>query len=203
MALHGTYSDQEILLIARENPSKGFELAFDQYWPVLYRQAYKKTQSKDFAKDLVQDVFIALWDNMDKLVQQESLLPYLYTILRNNALKQFEKDNVRLKYAMERTVQPDDFELTSHHLLLSKELQAIITDEISQMPARMKKIYLLKKESNYSIKQIAIELDLSEQTVKNQLHMATNRLKDRIRMYDPGLISVALIVASFLPYTQP
>lgn len=195
MDVNSNHIDKQILLIARENISKGFELAFDQYWPILYRHAYKKTQSKDLAKDLVQDVFIALWDNLEKLAQQDSLLPYLYTILRNNTLKQFEKDSVRLKYATNRIVPNDSFELTSHHLLMSKELQGIIDQEIARMPQRMQEIYNLKKEQNYSIKQIALALGITEQTVKNQLHLATGRLKDRVRGYDPSLVAIALMVS--------
>jgi RNA polymerase sigma-70 factor (family 1) len=195
MNIRKSYSDQEILLIARADAGKAFEIAFDQYWSPLYHQAYKKTQSKDLSKDLVQDVFIALWDNLEALAQQDSLLPYLYTILRNNTLKQFERNTVRMKHAMKRVEYNDDFELTSHHLLLSKELHAIITDEISKMPARMKEIYGLKREQNFSIRQIAEALSLSEQTVKNQLYSATVRLKERVKIYDPSLISLALMIS--------
>jgi RNA polymerase sigma factor (sigma-70 family) len=202
MTLRKPYSDQEILLIARSDTGRAFEIAFDQYWSPLYHQAYKKTQSKDLSKDLVQDVFIALWDNLEALSLQESLLPYLYTILRNNTLKQFEKDIVRVKHAMKRVEYNDDFELTSHHILLSKELHAIIADEISKMPRRMKEIYGLKKEQNFSIKQIAEELGLSEQTVKNQLHTATIRLKERVRIYDPSLMSVALMISGLYYFTH-
>lgn len=202
MAAYRQYTDQEILLLAREDQGKAFDIAFNQYWPVLYQHAFKKVQSKDLAKDLVQDVFVAMWDNISKLAVQDSLLPYLYTVLRNNTLKQFEKDNVRLKYALNRISYQDDFELTSHHLLLSKELQAIINDEMSKMPARMKEIYELKKEQNFSIKQIAEQLGLSEQTVKNQLHTASNRLKERIRVYDPGLIAIALMVSGLYGYVN-
>jgi RNA polymerase sigma-70 factor (family 1) len=202
MNIRKSYSDQEILLIARADAGKAFEIAFDQYWSPLYHQAYKKTQSKDLSKDLVQDVFIALWDNLEALAQQDSLLPYLYTILRNNTLKQFERSTVRMKHAMKRVEYNDDFELTSHHLLLSKELHAIITDEISKMPARMKEIYGLKREQNFSIRQIAEALSLSEQTVKNQLHSATVRLKERVKIYDPSLISLALMISGLYYFTH-
>ena len=202
MDIRKSYSDQEILLIARADAGKAFEIAFDQYWSPLYHQAYKKTQSKDLSKDLVQDVFIALWDNLEALSQQDSLLPYLYTILRNNTLKQFERNTVRMKHAMKRVEYNDDFELTSHHLLLSKELHAIITDEISKMPARMKEIYGLKREQNFSIRQIAEALSLSEQTVKNQLHAATIRLKERVKIYDPSLISLALMIWGLYYFTH-
>jgi RNA polymerase sigma-70 factor (ECF subfamily) len=197
-----SYSDQEILSIAKADTGRAFEIAFDQYWSLLYTQAYRKTQSADLSKDLVQDVFIALWDNLEVLARQDSLLPYLYTILRNNVLKQFEKDSVRMKHAMKRTVDYDDFEITSHHLLLSKELQSIIVDEISKMPSRMKEIYGLKKEQNFSNKQIAEELGLSEQTVKNQLYTATIRLKERVKIYDPSLISLALLLCGLYYYTK-
>ena len=181
--------------LASSEKRKTFELAFDEYWDPLFRQAYRKVQSADEAKDLVQEVFLVMWDNLDKLGKEDHLLPYLYAILRNKILMQFKKDAVRLRYAMKITVKEEDYEPSSHHLLINKELQAIIDDEINKMPPRMRKVHLLQKEGNHSIREIAEQLNLSEQTIKNQLYTASNRLKLRLKSYDSSLSSIGLIIA--------
>jgi len=192
--MQSTVTDIEILLIAKTDKRKAFELAFSIFWETLYRQAYRKVQSQDTAKDLTQEVFITFWDNLDKLTDYDKLLPYLYTVLRNKTLKLFEKDAVRFRYATSLSSAEETTEPSSHHLLLGKELLSVITDEVEKMPPRMKEIYVLKKNSYFSISDIAEKLCLSEQTVKNQLQSATNRLKTRLRDYDPSLIMLSLAI---------
>lgn len=189
------FSDSHIIAIAKTNKPKAVEIAFDQYWELLFRHAYRKLQSEDLAKDAVQEVFIVMWENMDLLFTNEDLLPYLYAVLRNKILVQFRKDEVRLRYAIQHSGIEEKLEPSSHQILLNKELQSIISDEVSKMPAKMKEIYVLKKEENYSIKEIAQLLKLSEQTVKNQLLNASGRLKLRLSNYDTTLITIGLIIS--------
>ncbi|QNK63687.1 sigma-70 family RNA polymerase sigma factor [Pedobacter sp. PAMC26386] len=178
--------------------NKAFEKLFDEFWDPLYRRAYSKIQSEDLAKDLVQDVFIAFWDNLDKLTEDLNIAAYLHGILRNKILKVFEKDAVRLKHAL--AICPVDavLDFCSHELLLEKELKSIIEGEVNRMPSRMKEIYALKKESDFSIKQIAEELDLSEQTIKNQLQNAYNRLRLKLKEYNPNLAGLSIILIKIL-----
>jgi RNA polymerase sigma-70 factor (family 1) len=182
--------------------NKAFEKLFDEFWQPLYRKAYSKVQSEDLAKDLVQDVFIAFWDNLDSLNEGFNIPAYLHGILRNKILKIFEKDAVRLKHALQICPADSSFDLCSHELLLEKELKSIIEGEISRMPSRMKEIYVLKKDDNFSIKQIAEELGLSEQTIKNQLQNAYNRLRLKLREYNPNLAGLSIILIKILFFFQ-
>lgn len=189
-------SEDEILSIAQTNKEKAFESAFNQYWEALYAHAFKKTQSEEVAKDIVQEVFIVFWDNLESFAGQKQLIPYLYAVLRNKILKLFEKDEVRLRYAINSSKFAQQAEPSCHNLLVGKELEGIITDEVAKMPCRMREIYLLKKEEQLSIPEISQRLSLSKQTVKNQLQNAMHRLKDRLKSYDPSLVFMALAVSA-------
>ncbi|RAJ35595.1 RNA polymerase sigma factor [Pedobacter cryoconitis] len=180
--------------------NKAFEKLFEEFWQPLYRKAYSKVQSEDLAKDLVQEVFIAFWDNLDNLTADYNIPAYLHGILRNKTLKVFEKDAVRLKYALESC--PVDFpvDFCAHEMLLGKELQLIIESEVNRMPSRMKEIYALKKDDDFSIKQIAEELGLSEQTIKNQLQNAYNRLRSKLREYNPNLVGLSVVLIKIIFY---
>lgn len=175
-----------------------FDTAFNSFWEPIYRKAYSKVQSSDLAKDLTQEVFIVFWQNFDNLKPENQVLPYLYSILRNKILQHFEKDEVRLRYALKVSQMVTPNTPSSHHLLIGKELSAIIKEEVEKMPARMKQIYILKKDQYYTNKAIAEELSLSEQTVKNQLQNAYQRLKVRIKAYDPSLMTwiISLFISS-------
>lgn len=174
--------------------NSAFEELFDEFWQPLYRRAYSKVQAEDLAKDLVQEVFIAFWDNLDTLKRDLNLAAYLHGILRNKILKVFEKDAVRLRYALQICPAELSSDFCAHELLLEKELKSIIDTEVNRMPSRMKEIYAMKKDSNFSIKQIAEELGLSEQTIKNQLQNAYNRLRSKLKEYNPDLIGLSIIL---------
>jgi len=189
-------SNHKILAIAQTDKQKAFEMAFHEFWETLFRQAYRKVQSVDIAKDLTQEVFITLWDKLENLNEEDKLQAYLFAILRNKTLQLFEKDEVRLRYAMNHSHSDEKFAPSSHHLLLGKEVLSIISDEVARMPPRMKEIYTLKKDNYFSIKDIAEKLSLSEQTVKNQLHRASQRLRARLKDYDPSLMAIPVILLS-------
>lgn len=176
--------ESNFFLLVKTNKNKAFQLVFDSYWQTLYNHAYKKVQSKDIAKDLVQDSFVSLWDKIDLLDAEGNVLSYLYAILRNKTLKLYEKDEGRFCYAKSMISNGVMGDNHSQNLLLEKELKAIIDAEILHMPPRMREIYIMKKEDDLSIKQIANDLSLSEQTIKNQLQMAYQRLRVRVSDYD-------------------
>ncbi|WP_421939741.1 RNA polymerase sigma factor [Pedobacter sp.] len=190
--------ESNFFLLVKSDKDKAFQLVFDAYWQALYNQAYRKVQCKDIAQDLVQDAFISLWDKIELLDVEKSVLAYLYAILRNKTLKLYEKNEVRMKYALSVTAQEIPADQYSQNLLLEKELTAIINDEVAKMPSRMREIYLLKKDDERSIKQIASDLSLSEQTIKNQLQMAYQRLRTRVKDYDSSLALLAIFIAKNL-----
>ncbi|QPH40316.1 RNA polymerase sigma factor [Pedobacter endophyticus] len=190
--------ESNFFLLVRSDKAKAFQLVFDAYWESLYKQAYKKIHSSDLAQDLVQDVFICLWDKIDLLDAEKSVLAYLYAILRNKILKIYEKDEVRLRYAINVTAKEVACDNYSQNTLLEKELKKIIDQEIELMPPRMKAIYILKKEDELSIKEIADNLSLSEQTIKNQLQSAYNRLRNRVKDYDSSLALLTILITKYL-----
>lgn len=190
--------DSNFFTLLKLNKEKAFQLVFDIYWHPIYKQAYKKVQCDDLAKDLVQDVFICLWDKIDVLDTEKSVLAYCYAILRNKTLKLYEKNKVQLRYAISVAGNDALADQHSQNILLEKELIAIINEEIERMPPRMREIYILKKEDDLSIKEIAEDLSISEQTIKNQLQMAYQRLRDRLKNYDSSLAILSVIVAKFL-----
>jgi len=171
-----------------------FELAFSRHYSELFLSCVKKVQSNDLAKDLLQEVFMALWDNLDHILTEQEILPYLYGTLRNKVLMQYRKSEVHLKYAVDAVNQPAEAQ-SSEHVFLNKELEEIIGDEVAKMPPRMQVIYRLKKENNSSVKEIAEELGISEQTVKNQLQNAYSRLKLRLKDYNSSGIIVGFVMS--------
>jgi RNA polymerase sigma factor (sigma-70 family) len=173
-----------------------FENAFIGCWDQLYFQAYRKTQSVELSKDLVQESFIVLWNNLPNLQGPQEILPFLYGTLRKKVLTQYRKSEVHLKFLTTSVDLSSQFDLPPDTLLLDKELNAVIGTEVSKMPDRMREIYLLKRGDGLSIREIAEKLGISEQTVKNQLQNAYGRLRSSLNDYNSPLAAFGILLFS-------
>lgn len=175
-----------------------FERAFQLHWESLFLLACRKTRSEEAAKDLVQETFMVLWDRRELLGTESQVPGFLHGVLRNKVLQLFEKNEVRLRYVLEATKNQPEPAASAHKLLVDKEIAQVIQQAADQLPGRMKEIYLLRREKGYSVKEIASLLNLSEQTVKNQLHLALKRLRSHLDSYHRPLVqTLAIAIALF------
>ncbi|RFM27014.1 RNA polymerase sigma factor [Deminuibacter soli] len=174
-------ADSRLLERIAANEPQAFEQLYAQYWESLYLFAYRRLQSTAAAKDIVQDIFINIWERRSELVLHGSLTAYLHAAVR---YKVIEKLSVLLK-DRQRSSQLAAMVTGSFNdadtVIREKELIALIGQKIDLLPARMREVYLLSREEKLPVSEIASRLNLSEQTIKNQLTSALARLKDGLK----------------------
>lgn len=178
--LHLSSNDHELLVASRNGDERAFRLLFEKYWDDLFKIALRRLHSPDDAKDILQDVFLSFWNNIHTIAIEDSLGGYLYTALRNKIFNHFEKNSTRLQWLMQRGFTAASFEENVFSRYCTKELAYFIKQEVNKMPEKMRQIYLLSREEYMSNADIASLLNLSNQTVKNQLHNALVRLRKSI-----------------------
>jgi len=183
-------NDAELLTASRKGDQQAFRKLFDKYWNDLFKIAYKRLHSTEDAQDILQDVFLSLWNNVETIAIQDSLGGYLYTALRNKIFNHFEKKSSRLAKLMRAPFNVVESEETILSNYCTKELQEFITQQITAMPEKMRQIFLLSKEEQLSHAEIVSLLQVSEQTVKNQLHNAVKRLKSSLKQSDFPLTTI-------------
>ncbi|MGN6509312.1 MAG: RNA polymerase sigma factor [Chitinophaga sp.] len=174
--------DKLLLEQARTGDEAAFRALFDKYWPDLFQLARKRLRRQDEAADMVQEVFLALWKNIDRIETEDSLAPFLFITLRNRIFNYYEKQSVRLKYLLR---QPSEPVLSEEHIfsaIRNKELLHLLQAAIHGMPPRMQEIYRLSREQMMSSGEIAELLMISHQTVKNQLHRALERIRQTLQV---------------------
>ena len=169
-------SDKELLKQMASGDEQAFHLLFNRYWKNLFSFVYRLTKDESHTKDILQDVFLYCWNKRATIYAETSLLPYLITIARNNVMMAFRKDKIRLEGAdvlletIERYASVDE-------QLLFKELKNAVDNELLKMPFNMRSCFQLSRFEDKSIRDIAAELGLSEQTVKNNISEALRRLR--------------------------
>lgn len=190
-------TDQYLIMAMQSGDQKAFEALYERYWPEVYTMIYRRINDKEVAKDIVQDIFVNLWRYRDKIIAEGSLAPLLNVTAKKQAISWYRKQTATkqrelLYHEAEVLVAPSTTELET------KELQDLLDREIDQMPNNMQQSFRLSRYENKSIKEIAAELSLSEQTVRNNISMALERLRLQTRKFYSEPINLAGVLAILL-----
>ncbi len=135
------------------------------------------------AKDIVQNIFIHAWENRRQIAIEETMRPYLFTALKYSVVRHIYRAARHGTTDLPLSVYNLPEEVLDHRQDLHEYdgLQEKLQSEIAEMPDRMREIFVLNHQQELSIREIALRLSLSEQTVKNQLGRALKRLRFRLR----------------------
>lgn len=172
-------ADQEIELFRRmkQDDVQAFNLLFRKYWEKLYLFAYRKLNAEDDAKDIIQNIFISFWLKRNQITIQSSVEAYLFSIARyellsfiSRAIKSREKQEILIHTILPAFEEP----LTP---METREIDQLVKNEEEKLPKRMKEIFKMAREQNLSIREISLQLQLSEQSVRNQLNTAIKKVK--------------------------
>ncbi|WP_285054515.1 RNA polymerase sigma factor [Pedobacter ginsengisoli] len=180
MAGYNAYIDQELIVLLKQGDHAAFTEIFNRYDRLLFIYAYKKLKDKEAAKDIVQDVFIVLWSARQNWEMKGSLVSYLYAAVRNKALNVFRDKAIGDKYLASLGDFINNGAATTDHLVREKEISSLIEQEISALPEKMRLVFTLRKHHFMSNKEIAEQLDISEQTVETHMKRALKTLRLRL-----------------------
>ncbi|TYR36259.1 sigma-70 family RNA polymerase sigma factor [Sphingobacterium phlebotomi] len=169
---------EDWLIAIRERDDKGaFGKLYHHFWDGLYGHALLRTRDAQQAEDIVQELFIQFWEKRDRLDSQMTLPGYLYGMLKYKIVDFFNSNKIKpqlLDFWAEDLyvfVQQHPEELETY-----RALEELLSQELDRMPTNMKQAILLKWDE-FSIRDIATRLGLSEQTVKNNISEGSKRLK--------------------------
>lgn len=165
-----------LLSKVKQGDADAFSQLFDFYWDKLYSVAWARVNDAEFAKDIVQELFIKLWNRREQLDIQTSLDAYLHSAVKLSVISHFRsksKEDLQLQEAATRYEIITD---ATDGLEDYMELERVIAETVSQMPVLLQQVYTMRNESK-SIKEIAEDLGIAEQTVKNYTSEVLRRLR--------------------------
>lgn len=172
-----THTEQQLISLLRNGSQFAFERLFENYSQKLYRFSLSYLKSETEAEEIVQDVFLKLWENREKLRNETSFQSYLFTIAFNDIHKHFNKKARDERY---RTEILDSLSDENPAIETNPDFEALVIkleSLIEQMPERRKEIFRKRKKEAKSVKDIAREMSISPKTVENQITEAMNFLK--------------------------
>lgn len=172
---------------------KAFREIYELYKLKVTRLAYRYCLDKADAEEVLQDVFMKLWNNKEKINASQNFDNYLFTIAKNTVLDKIksyklEKENLSKYFAHHKTVATDQ---TEQHIL-HHELQQLLAEVLVELPPKRRRIFEMNRLEGYTYQQITEALQISSGTVEKQMSKALKVVKKKLTGYK--LLAIAIII---------
>lgn len=193
MKIYAEFTDAELIVLLKKKDHAAFTEIYNRYSVLMFYKVNQMLRDEEVSKDLVQDLFVGLWDKPVLIQENSNLAGYLYIGSRNSVLKFIQRNKLKNDYIASLAAYATEVSMETIHDIDERELKLIVQREIDQLPAKMKVIFEMSRKDNLSHAEIADKLGLSDQTVKKQVNNALKILRTKLSAYAPlGLIILEL-----------
>ena len=174
--------DKKYIIGLQKGSYSDFNKLYDLYADRLYGFAYNLTHSSEMAEEIVQEVFLKIWQMREHLSPEYSFRSFLFTIAKNKFLNDLRNRLTLLSYD-EYITQLDvteGGENSTENEFNFNELNEQVLQSKDKLSKRQKMIFEMSKEEGLSNQEIALKLGISEQSVRNQLSSALKVLREKL-----------------------
>lgn len=169
-------NDKDILRELKRDNKKALTLLYDNYWKPLFISSYNLLKDKEVCEEIIQDVFIEIWNKRTELQIKVSLKSYLYGCVRYKVFAEFRK-NKHIRVELYEELNNRFQYATPETHLMHNELQEQIALVVETLPEKCKIVFKLSRTEQLSHKEIAEQLNISTKTVENHITKALKTLK--------------------------
>ena len=177
MLAHNVHSDTKLLQSLKSGDQSAFNVLYELYAASLTGYAASRLASLEEARDIIHDLFVYIWDERANITITTSFKSFLFAAVRYRIIDHIRKNITRREYAEMTQRLTNDFINNAEDELAAKNLNQTLELAVNNLPLRTKEIYRLSRHRQLAVKEIACQLHLSEQTVKNQLTTALSYLR--------------------------
>ncbi len=184
-------SDTELVAQLQLGNELALAAIYRKYWQQLYLSAYNVLKDKLACEDIIQELFIKLWNNRHSIEINVSLKAYLYAATRYEVYRQVKNGKVtsdvfdRLFESLQTPVEYENIEY--------KELMTRVSLVVNTLPDKCREVYKLSREDYLSHKQIASRLNISTKTVENHIAKALRQLRTSLGSFFSLLMAILLL----------
>jgi RNA polymerase sigma-70 factor (family 1) len=174
------HNEHDLITSLKQGDEGAYNYIFKHYWKTLYLQAYAKLQSREAAEEIVQELFVTLWEKRSVLLIS-NLTHYLRMALRNKCIDHIRKQIVKDKYwTYYRSFLPHQTDNAQETVSYNNLMEAVETG-IASMPEKTKRIFILNRLEGKSVPHVAQLIRLSEKTVEYHLTKCLKTLKVHLK----------------------
>ncbi|ARS41931.1 hypothetical protein CA265_20645 [Sphingobacteriaceae bacterium GW460-11-11-14-LB5] len=183
MLIYSTHKDSELYDLLKQGDKNAFVEIFERYYNLLIIYADKKLRNRQEAEDVVQEVYVSLWNRHESINIESSLASYLYRAVRYEILDIFSHQKVEDKYLQSLDTYAKNFSEQADYRVREKEIIEIINKQIDLLPTKMKEVFLLSRKENLSHREIAEVLGTTEENVSRHITRALKILRTKLGLF--------------------
>ncbi|UZD23074.1 RNA polymerase sigma-70 factor [Algoriphagus halophytocola] len=190
---HTVLSDQELVALLQSDDFRAFDELYSRYAPKLLGFSSTFFQVKAEAEDVVQEVFLKVWERRSKLKPDLNFSSFLFTSVKNRIYNKLrdQKNNVPLEdFELDAII--DESTLGQDNYYESRKQVAF--ELLNQLPATQRNVFTLSKLEGYSHHEIAQMLDISVRTVDHHIYLAKKYIKSTLFEKSPLAILITLML---------
>lgn len=176
-----TNRENELVQWLKQGDKKAFQQLFEQYAKRIFAFAKGFLKSNSDAEEIVQEVFVKVWQARESINTELSFKSYLFKITYNCIREYFNKQSRENRYKHEILDDSVEFDNRTEERLDYKSLLELVEEKIEQLPPRQRQIILLSKKQGVPTREIATLLEISPRTVEKHLSEALKQLKKDLR----------------------
>ncbi|MEI6143647.1 MAG: RNA polymerase sigma-70 factor [Mariniphaga sp.] len=186
----------ELLIRLKNGDMLAFDQIYELYSHKLFSFVFRILKDEAEAADLVQEVFVRIWESRENLDDYKLLNSYIFTIAYNNSIDLIRKKINNIKYLEHLKISATiNFTPAIVSQIEYNELNKEVEKLVSNLPERQKQVYLLHREEGLTYPEIAERLGISKNTVENHMVKALKYLRHNL---DNALLINVLFVSLFL-----
>jgi RNA polymerase sigma-70 factor (ECF subfamily) len=185
--------ETELLHQLIQGDAEAFRQLYEHYQGRIFLFAYRFTKSKQAAEEIVQEVFVKLWEKREQINIEKNFSAYIIRVTRNLILDGLKKAAYDKKMQQQILRHMKVLRDTSAEELLNKELERLHRQAIDSLSPQKKTIYLLSREEELTYEQIADRLGISRNTVRNHMADALQTIREYISAH-PDLASLMVAI---------
>lgn len=185
-------SDKELVIRLQEDDVKAFDTLYRKYQLSLYRNIFKLVRDEDHTQDILQDVFVKLWEKRITIDPEQSVANWLFVISYNKSLTYLKK---ALRDPLVFRELNDEIPLDSEQGIHSRESQLQLLEKaFSQLSPQKRKVFELCKLHGKTYEETARELNISKHTVKEYLSEAMLNIKEYVNNHPQEFSTLGFVV---------
>lgn len=197
-AIYNPDCELELIQRAAEGNREAYAVIYRHYLPRLYKYLYDITRNKEDSEEILQDIFLKLWEKKEDLIEVKALSGYLFSIARNKLMNRYDHQKVERKAIDYITHhKPEARSVTEDHYTYT-QYSEVVQRAINALPPKRRQVFEMSTQQELSHDEIARQMNISKSMVKKQLYAANNYVKEYLQLHAGLTTSIALVTTMLL-----